>query len=334
MSALPAMLATPLPSFEDDPIVRHALQPHPAWRTPLGDAGLAAVLQACRHGAGARAAWIGLPDGDELWLKARTEGVAERWPLTGSLSARALREPGTWLSAPDEHGATAPNGATLRWCTALRDAQGTAIGVLGVERVRTDDDTAPLLNALRCLAEVVLAQAVDAHQLNELALRDPLTGLGNRVHFDQALAGELAHAMRTGEPFAVLLLDLDGFKQVNDGFGHAAGDQVLCTVGQRLLEHARAGDALCRLGSDEFAIVMRHGGADAAQVLSQRIRRSVCAPIQLASGDEVGVGLSIGVGAYDDEVFSGPQLIERAEQSLFDNKRRNEQRWKCFIGER
>jgi diguanylate cyclase (GGDEF)-like protein len=327
------MLATPLPSFEDDLLVRHALQPHPAWRTHLGAASLEAVLQACVHGAGARAAWIGLPDGDELWLKARTEGVAERWPLTGSLSASALQTPGHWLSAPHEHDANTPGTPTLRLCTALRDAQGTAIGVLGVERAETDDAT-PLLNALRCLAEVVLAHAVDAHQLNELALRDPLTGLGNRVHFDQALAGELAHAMRTGEPFAVLLLDLDGFKQVNDGFGHAAGDQVLCTVGQRLLEHARAGDALCRLGSDEFAIVMRHGGADAAEVLSQRIRRSVCASIQLASGDEVGVGLSIGVGAYDDEVFSGQQLIERAEQSLFDNKRRNEQRWKCFIGER
>lgn len=219
----------------------------------------------------------------------------------------------------------------------LLDDAGGLRGTLSVfdvqTRVFTPDEQARLKD-LALLAACALRSQEQALQLSHMAMTDTLTGLGNRADFDRALEGELAHAMRTGEPFSVLMLNLDGFKQVNDGFGHAAGDEVLRAVAQRLLQQVRTGDAVCRFGSDAFGIVMRHGAMESAEALGQRIRRAVAAPIRLSGGDDIGVGVSIGAAAYDDDVLSGSQLLAAAHDALRLCKRHNEHRWKVFMGVR
>jgi diguanylate cyclase (GGDEF)-like protein len=188
------------------------------------------------------------------------------------------------------------------------------------------------LGDMAALASTALICQRRGEALEQLTITDPLTGLSNHKHFDQALAAELAHAMRLGEPFTVLRMDLDGFKAVHEGFGHEAGEEVLREVAHRMTQQVRQGDVLSRLDGDEFGVVMRHGSKESAQVLAKRIVKAVSAPITLSSGDEIGVGISIGMAAYSDSVTAIPVLLRQADQALFDAKKQNEKRWKMFVG--
>lgn len=309
-------------------------------------AELDAVARLAAAAMGAPAAAVGLLDAAHLRFVAsvglpvdslpRDDALCDRLaPLTPE--PRHTHDLLQWPAVRAHPLVTSPPGLRSHLSVPLLDDSGGIRGVLAVmdtqarafqpeEQVRLQDLATLLQCALRCHEQ--------ATQLSQLALTDALTGLGNRVHFDRSLEGELAHAMRTGEPFSVLLLDLDGFKQVNDGFGHAAGDEVLREVARRLVLQVRTGDAVCRFDSDTFGIVMRHGAIESAEVLSQRIRRAVAAPIALSGGDEVGVGVSIGAAAYDDSVPSGKSLLDTADEALRQSKRHNEHRWKVFMGVR
>jgi diguanylate cyclase (GGDEF)-like protein len=158
--------------------------------------------------------------------------------------------------------------------------------------------------------------------LQRLALTDHLTGIGNRAQFDKSLTSELKHAMRTGEPFTLLSMDLDGFKDVNDHHGHQAGDEVLCEVSRRLTALVREGDVLARLGGDEFALIMRHGGRASAAALAQRIVDTLGQPISLSKGATVAVGVSVGLADYSDDVALPSTLLARADQALYESKQR------------
>lgn len=187
---------------------------------------------------------------------------------------------------------------------------------------------------LNTLAQALEESARRGQQLQTLALSDALTGLSNRVHFERALTAELGHAMRMDSPFTLLLLDLDGFKAINDGFGHAAGDEVLREASQRITQQMRQGDVLARLGGDEFGIVMRDGSDEAAKALARRIVKAVSQPITLGSGDVVGVGVSIGLAAYASHITSVRTLMGHADQALYQAKQQNARRWKMFVGMR
>jgi diguanylate cyclase (GGDEF)-like protein len=222
---------------------------------------------------------------------------------------------------------------------AIVDGRGHALGTIAVmapqPRQLSASECAAVcatLQDLATLAQTALEHQQQALQLTHQALHDQLTGLSNRAHFKHTLDVELAHAMRTGEPFTVLCMDLDGFKAVNDGFGHAAGDEVLCEVSKRLTQQVRLGDVLARFSGDEFGVVMRHGAKDSAQVLAKRIVKAVSAPITLSSGDTIGVGISVGMAAYSDDVGSVATLLAQADQALYQAKKQNEKRWKMFVG--
>ena len=218
---------------------------------------------------------------------------------------------------------------------AICNAQGLPLATLIVLDRRPRNWQAGALAQLHDLAQAAAAIPESGALRTELALHrvtDTLTGLNNRTHYCQALEVELSHAMRNGEPFTILHLDLDGFKAVKDGFGHAASEHVLREVAQRLSRCIRQGDLVARFGGDEFGIIMRHGGKDSAQVLAKRIVKSVSAPIVLPSGDEIGVGASVGMAAYSDQVLTTATLLERADQALYQAKQQNEKRWKMFVG--
>lgn len=215
----------------------------------------------------------------------------------------------------------------------MLDAKGAALGTLGVLDVRPRSLDAAQRAGLRHLATVVRLALQARRQIDELAreaTHDPLTGLASRKPFEQALQVELHHSMRSGEPFTLLRLSLDGICDIRNGFGNAEADGALREVAARMAQRVRLGDVLARLGGDEFAVVMRHGAASAAEVLATRIVDAVRQPLTLAGGEAVGVRVCIGIAAYTDQVESAAALQAQAEQALEAARREYERRWNFF----
>jgi diguanylate cyclase (GGDEF)-like protein len=173
--------------------------------------------------------------------------------------------------------------------------------------------------------QVALALRTSAahHELTSRALVDPLTGLANRAAFTAAL--ERQHG--TALPFAVLFLDLDDFKTVNDRMGHAAGDELLRQVAARLRAGLRTRDVCARLGGDEFAVLLPDSG-DTAHSIAQRLVEQVCAPVPLA-GRTVRVAASVGLAFGSAELTAG-ELVQRADTAMYAAKARGKNRVEAF----
>ena len=158
-------------------------------------------------------------------------------------------------------------------------------------------------------------------QLRELAFRDPLTGLPNRLQFEERLDHTLDQVGRAPSAMAVLFIDIDGFKAVNESFGHAAGDQVLQEVGQRLSALAREQDTAARIGGDEFLLLVSQPGTPAAAAaVAQRGLHALVAPYRLPDGNEVRLSCSIGIAMFPEH---GPttRLIGNADAAMLAVKR-------------
>ena len=160
------------------------------------------------------------------------------------------------------------------------------------------------------------------HELHERSLHDPLTGLANRSLFFDRVEHAIARLRRaSGSTVAVLYLDLDNFKTVNDTLGHARGDRVLAITAERLLSVVRAVDTVARLGGDEFAVLLEDlSSAQAALVVAERAMRLLEAPFELA-GQSVMVGASIGVAVRSDGAIDAADLIQEADASMYEAKR-------------
>jgi diguanylate cyclase (GGDEF)-like protein len=188
----------------------------------------------------------------------------------------------------------------------------------------------------RALADLasVIGMALQARRhaadLARQAMLDPLTGTSSRKLFEQTLDAEMHHAMRTGEPFTLLLLSLDGVGDIRNGFGAAEADAALRETSARLIRQVRLGDVLARLSGEDFGVVMRHGAESAAEVLATRVVEAVREPLTLASGELVGVRVCIGIAAYSDRVESKAALMRQAEQALSLARRQHERRWTFF----
>jgi len=173
------------------------------------------------------------------------------------------------------------------------------------------------LLALRTLAMTLSAAMVQAdlvHRLEEQSRADPLTGLGNRRAFDESLAAELARARRAGGPLGLVMLDVDHFKRFNDRHGHQAGDDALVGVGRVLLAEARAEDRACRIGGEEFAVVLPGADEAAAAGVAERIRRGV---EETPGREPVTVSLGVASTAGDEDAGS---LLARADARLYAAK--------------
>jgi diguanylate cyclase (GGDEF)-like protein len=155
--------------------------------------------------------------------------------------------------------------------------------------------------------------------LAEEAVRDPLTGLHNRRHLDRALDADLARRPRTGQ-LALLVVDIDHFKRVNDRFGHAAGDRVLTTVAGTLSAAVRDGDTAARLGGEEFVVVLPGAGREQALARAEQVRREVAAARHLLDGETVGVTVSIGVAVCPAVGASRDELLGAADRALYSAK--------------
>lgn len=157
----------------------------------------------------------------------------------------------------------------------------------------------------------------EQEELSRQALVDPLTALGNRRWFDDALVRLLARSRRTGQEFALLLMDLDHFKPVNDTLGHQVGDLVLQEVGRRMQHGVRETDLLFRVGGDEFAALLPDCcGGDYAQQVANRLVEEVSRPM-LLEGHDCHISLSVGIALWPRHAQSPGQLKERADQALY-----------------
>ncbi|MCA9527172.1 MAG: diguanylate cyclase [Myxococcales bacterium] len=192
--------------------------------------------------------------------------------------------------------------------------------------LRKGDLNGPLLEqTLRSLRQRVRLEAevrAAQHELEELAVRDGLTGLCNHRHFQALLQVEFARARRYGSPLACLMLDLDHFKGVNDTWGHPCGDEVLRSLAALLRDGAREVDVLARYGGEEFVLLMPNTDAEGARRAGERICRAVAAtPIETSVGS---LQMTVSVGAATDEmggVLTAADLVQRADEALYRAKR-------------
>jgi len=161
-------------------------------------------------------------------------------------------------------------------------------------------------------------------------LHDPLTGLPNRVLFMERLAQAIARNRRESAPFAVILLDLDHFRTINESLGHGAGDALLVSVGQRLVDCSRAGDTVARLGADEFALLVHRvtHAADAAR-MAERVQASLSASIDV-QGYEVFTSASFGIALESGSAAEPEHLLRSADLALGGAKRAGRSRFVVF----
>ncbi|QGZ64735.1 putative bifunctional diguanylate cyclase/phosphodiesterase [Paraburkholderia acidisoli] len=160
-------------------------------------------------------------------------------------------------------------------------------------------------------------------RITELAYMDGLTGLPNRALFNDRLQQAVAAARRNGTPLAVMMMDLDRFKYVNDSLGHPIGDMLLCEVGKRLRGALhRETDTVARLGGDEFAVLLPTDNLDAARLIATRILRTLEQPITI-EGQLVDVGASIGIVTLPEHGTDMNVLLRRADIAMYVAKRSN-----------
>lgn len=192
---------------------------------------------------------------------------------------------------------------------AIRDAQGIARHFSGI-----------LFDWHEQRRQQLLLQRSE-RRMAHLARHDPLTGLPNRMLWNEQLRLALADAQRHGERLALLMLDLDRFKDVNDTLGHATGDALLAAVGQRLRHRLREGDTLARLGGDEFVVLMRHVGqpTDAA-TLARAIIETLGAPWSSPRGQEIQIGVSVGIALVPEHGTEAQALLGAADAALYRAK--------------
>jgi diguanylate cyclase (GGDEF)-like protein len=171
-----------------------------------------------------------------------------------------------------------------------------------------------LVTALSLLAShwMVRRASRSEESLRRLAYLDELTGLGNYRWFEERLAEETWRASRYLRPLSLVVLDLDGFKKLNDRDGHQAGNQVLAKVGERISRLARASDLAARFGGDEFVVICPETTAIEAARLAERIRR--------VSGEELELTLSAGVASLQGGEVQLAGLVEAADEALYRAK--------------
>jgi len=219
---------------------------------------------------------------------------------------------------------------------SLRRNDGAIVHLLiNVTRVDTNDGllyetTAIDITQLK-QSRAELQRAKDAAVFE--SLNDPLTGLPNRKLLSSTLADRLLEARETASMIALLYLDLDGFKLVNDSLGHAVGDALLVQVAARLRSWMREGDMLARLGGDEFMVIMhRIQAREDAVMMAENLLEEVSSSFEV-KGHMLAIGASIGISVFPEDGIDAEELIQQADSAMYVGKREGKNRVTCFTPE-
>jgi diguanylate cyclase (GGDEF)-like protein len=288
------------------------------------DAVLTRTLDAAGAANGVDAALIRLPSSEAGEPVLATLGMsvdeAERQPVGGPPNgqpARAARIAYTYTREETiEEGDLIRGGVSI----PLRDGEGEGVGTLAVfwrgeSREATDEEIAAL-EELAARSGPALENARRFREARQLADLDALTGLHNRRYFHETLVRECARAHRYDRRLALVVFDIDDFKAINDRIGHLAGDSVLAGVAERLRSVVRSADIACRVGGDEFAVILPESKLEDAEQLYRRVQFAVGArPI----GPFERLHLSAGIAQLrsDDDATS---FFERADEALYQAK--------------
>jgi diguanylate cyclase (GGDEF)-like protein/PAS domain S-box-containing protein len=215
----------------------------------------------------------------------------------------------------------------MRHETRLMRADGSEVPVqVTASWVRQTPD-GQAAHLVMIVEDITERKALEA-QLVHRSLHDPLTGLPNRLLFQDRLWHALERGRRENTPTCVLITDLDGFKAINDELGHPMGDLVLVTFADRLRSVLRASDTAARLGGDEFSIVCENTEPADAEVLADRLRSSVTEPLALG-GQSVSIGISIGIGSVAGGLEPGDvydRVVREADDAMYTDKARRRHR--------
>lgn len=209
-----------------------------------------------------------------------------------------------------------PDGS-LHWLretgNIVKDDHGIAVKMMGVVRDITEEKAW-------------------ASQMHRLAHHDALTGLPNRLVFEEQLDRALERARRAGTRIALVFIDLNGFKSINDRLGHAAGDQVLQHMARRLREALRGSDSVARLGGDEFVAILEslsleRSPPDEARAVANKLLAALTPPVRLEVGLQE-VGASLGIAMFPDHAQSKDRLIHLADLAMYEAKRSGDNQYR------
>ena len=212
--------------------------------------------------------------------------------------------------------------APIIFLTAVADTEHM---VRGLNLGASDYVTKPFkLSELLSRVRAALRTSHLIRLLEERALIDALTGLGNRAMFDERFAAEVALRIRSSSPLSCIVLDVDQFKEINDRHGHPFGDHVLSKIGEILLDICRVEDVACRHGGEEFAILAPHTSADQAALLAERMRVAIANIPFARESEPINVTCSFGIaeagGSYDRS------MLERADEALYQSMKHGRNR--------
>ncbi len=243
------------------------------------------------------------------WTMAELEGQSAARLLSGNATREQLRNlRGALLSEGHWQGEL--------W---VRRRDGSSFPCLfSVARVLDEaGDTQHFTGFAKDLSEVLAARK----RIEELAFTDPLTGLPNRVLLRERFDMAIHHARRERSTFAVLFIDLDRFKQINDSLGHAFGDRVLLAVADRLRECLRQIDTAARIGGDEFLVLLANVDAVGAEIAARRILHAISQPVQM---DDMRLSLtvSIGIAMFPEDGMDADELTKNADSAMYTVKER------------
>lgn len=186
--------------------------------------------------------------------------------------------------------------------------------------VPLEDDSHKVIGVISINRDVTARINTERH-LKYLAFNDPLTGVGNRELALERLKHAMLQVPRRGTHLALIFIDLDNFKQINDVFGHAAGDAVLCEVANRLKQTLRAADTVARLGGDEFLLIAEDlSGRAEAQEAIERIAQALLRPHSI-NGKDFAIDASIGLALFPDDAGDTDALMRIADEAMYRAKR-------------
>ncbi len=212
--------------------------------------------------------------------------------------------------------------------TQQKSSGSSFLGKLWISPILKEDDGAP--EHLVCIELDITREKKEEEELREKAYHDPLTHLPNRAFFETHIDELLAVARRYNRLLAVLFLDLDGFKTLNDTYGHEFGDLLLVSFSERITSVLRKGDFIYRLGGDEFIIILNNAITKEEIILgTKRILAQVGTPF-LLQGKSVSIGASIGIATYPEDSKNEGELLRHSDMAMYEAKQAGKNRFVFF----